>query len=395
MKLALLLKYPLIKRSLLKQVAYYANNWFLFKEISSEPSNKNNKSFDLSLVDSTDARIVVVAQMHYSQYWQSYASISKVELNKIIQLQKQTDCASSTIFQVIENPNIDGFDVKQTTFDEKFINLVGKKRILIPETELLANKDGTILSLRTPVGLLFISNFSGKVSSSYAKGLVSNIDTFKFSSGLPLESQNFNIEEAVFGQHLFSQLCNQNIKALIAKSALNINTWFKAKQVHCLYWAPLLTVLSFYIVTNSFLWGKSYYIEKQLEAQGSNVSQLLQDKRIQDQNNKYLASLSFEFSKAKRTHSHWSIIYSLLESDMTIERFNYAENKLVIRGSANNASKILAQLSQRSDIQNATFDGAVIKNNDKEFFEIDITPKNRILEINDDENITKTVKGSD
>ena len=58
------------------------------------------------------------------------------ELHQILALQKSNENKAATIYKVLSNSAIDGYDIKKTTFDDSLISLVGEKRILVPETEL-------------------------------------------------------------------------------------------------------------------------------------------------------------------------------------------------------------------------------------------------------------------
>ncbi len=92
MNLALLLKQPLLKKTLLKQLAYYANGWYVFgKQQPTEGVEKSSvdEQYSFEAIDSNTAKIVIVAKIHYHQSWQSYTSVSKKELQKISDLHQQ------------------------------------------------------------------------------------------------------------------------------------------------------------------------------------------------------------------------------------------------------------------------------------------------------------------
>lgn len=390
MNLALLLKQPLLKKTLLKQLAYYANGWSVFKNVQDLNSTSKDSVTDeycFKAVDSSNAKIVIVAKKHYRQLWQSYTSISKKELQQVLTLQKSTENAAATIFQVVTNAAIDGYDVKRTIFDVQLLNELGEQRLLIPETELfsLQNEQQEIstdnqvwlLSLETPVGLLFASFFADKCTSSYAKGLVSNIETYKLSSGLPGEITPTYINKQNYASFLFNCLAQQKIDHLYRKIAFNVKAWFKAKDLHLLYWTPLLTASVFYLLTNSYLWLQSYSIESDLAEQGSEVSLLLNNKHQQDQQSQLLKFLNSEFSKTATVHGHWSLVYQLVESGMVINRLSFSENLLSVRGKAPNASKTLTEISGSPYVNKASFKGAVSKSRGLESFVLEIVPANR------------------
>ena len=81
----------------------------------------------------------------------------------------------------------------------------------------------------------------------------------------------------------------------------------------------MLTACAFYLLTNSYLWLQSYSIESELAEQGSEVSQLLNDKYKQEQQSQLLNLLNTEFSKTTTVHGHWSLVYQLVESGMVLD----------------------------------------------------------------------------
>lgn len=376
MNLALLIKQPVLKKYLLKQLAYFANGWYVFEEQTAKPEPLDANKITFKAVNSSTAKLIVVAKAHYQETWQSYSSVSKKELKQIIALQKSNENPVATTFNIVENSTIDGFDVKKISFDEQLINDLGEQRILIPETELFqqVNSKPQVLSLMTPVGHLFASFFSDKSTSAYAKGLVANIETFKLSSGIPIEAENIHIDDVNYANFLFSQLIKQKIDVLFKKSAFNARTWFKVKDLHILYWAPLLTASLFYLASNSFLWFKGYSIESSLAAQSDEVKQLLSNKQKQDQQSNLLKLLNAEFSKTATVHHHWSIVYSLVESGMVIDRLTFSGNALEVRGKADKASLVLREISNSPLVASASFARAARKSRGQELFTLAITP---------------------
>lgn len=362
MNLALLIKHPIFKNWFINQLAYYAKGWFTFHNDKLTPGH------------ASQARVVVVAKSHFSERWQSYSSISKKELKQIIDLQKKSEDTGATIFQAIENKSIDGFDVKKITFDKSLLMEIGTKKILIPETELFSHKIESLVLLKTPVGELFFSSFGDKVSSSYAKGLVKNIDTFKLTAGIPQEINEIIIEKDQFGRFIFEQLISLNMATLFSKTAFNIQTWFNRNNLHLLYWAPLLTALCFFIISNSFLWIKANNIENRLAEQSSQVGDLLIYKQTQDKRSHLLKLLNEEFSKTGTVHEHWSLIYNLVENGMIISRLSFKDDLISVRGKAQKASNVLANIAKHPNVISASFNGAMRKQRNMENFTLDIVP---------------------
>jgi hypothetical protein len=376
--LALLLKQPLLKKHLIKQVSYYADGCYVFKKnhaLDTSAEKVIAEQYQFQAVDSCRAKVVIVAKAHYQQLWQSYSAVSKKELQQILALQKSTENLAFTTFQIIENVSIDGFEVKKTIFDTEVVRVLGEQKLLIPETELFtfkaqvknngSNKQAWLASFITPTGTLFASFFSGKKLSAYAKGLINNIETFKLSTGLPKDVVSHQISKEHYPTFLFNSFTTKKIEFLYRNCAFNKKAWFNSKELHLLYWAPLLTALMFYILANSYLWLQTYNIKTQLAEQGNEISQLLSTKQQQDKQSKLLASLNNEFSKTATVHWHWSLIYQLVESGMLIERFSFRENTLSIRGQAQNASKVLADISNIPHVISASLRGLCVNHADK------------------------------
>lgn len=408
MNIALLIKQPRLKNYLLNRLAYYAEGWYLFedkikRDRASEVNNSEQYSF--KAVDSCNAKVVIVAKKHFRQTWQSYASVSNKELQQILALQKNDENSSTTIFQVNNNKAIDGYDVKKIAFDEHLLNTLGEDKLLIPETELFSLQgrlqqkidkgQAWLSSFETPLGVLFAGNFAEKSTSSYAGGLISSIDTFKLSSGLPVEVEPSHINKQCYASLLFNSLVGEQLDRLYPKVAFNVRTWFKLQDLHLLYWAPLLTACVFYLLSNSYLWQKTYSIENDLAEQGSEVTLLIKNKYQQDQRNQLLNLLNTEFLTTSTVHEHWSLVYLLVESGMMIDRLTFAKNTLSIRGKAPNASKVLADITKSDDISSATFKGAVRKSRGLESFVLELVPVKGVSNVltNGDVNLVEKFNG--
>jgi hypothetical protein len=362
----------MLKKHLVKHLAYYAQGWYLFCDQQTS-SNKDTSSF--LKTSSSNAKIVIVSKQHYQESWQTFTAINYKELQQIINLQKNDIRSTRGIFQTYKRASVDGYEVKKTIFDDKLIDAIGANRILIPETELFEPLDGkaSLLSLTTPVGELFSGFFANKVTNSYASGLVNNIETFKLSSGLPLDIKHLSISEQGYADFLFRQFVTLNLDVLFKKTDFNGAVFFKPNDFHLVYWAPLLTALLFYIVSNFFIWSKTDNIEKKLAQQGSEITKLLASKQKLDERSNLLNSLNKQFSLTSSVHSHWSLVYNLVESGMIIDRLTF-NNILTVRGKAENAGKVLADIAQSSMVSSASFNGSVRKSQGFESFTLDITP---------------------
>lgn len=340
---------------------------------------------DDSLVEtsSNDTRVIIVAKNHYVETWQSFAAINKKELRKLIELKKSSQ--ANQIFQIFDNKSIDGFDVKITTFDETLAESLGDKKILIPETELYTNTalSQHIYQIETLNGTLFCSTQGVKIISSYAKGGLLNLQTYKLSIGLPNETETTNIERENFPYFVINQLLNQQIDVLAKKITAKPSQWFDVKQLHYLYLGPLLTALVFFSISNTYLTIRTDMIEDDLAQGGEQVRSVLTKKQRYDEKVSQLTTLSNEYSDRKLVHYYWSTIYQLVENDMTVTRITYTKGKLIIRGVAEKASDVLSAIATYSQVESASFQGPVRKSRGKDSFILEITPTSPPFDVKD------------
>ena len=363
MNFSLLKKYPVLKKRLLNQLGYFSNTMYRFKDGTLVKASAHH------------AGVVIVAKCHYTESWQPFAAVNKKDLQKIIRLKKNSQ--GNQVFQLFENKNIDGYDVKITTFDDNLIISLGNKTILIPETELYNSQDITqhIYQVETPNGLLFCSGHVMKNISSYAKGVLQSIETYKFSVGLPNNTATRIIPKAEFAHFLIEQLLNQKISSLGSKILAKPKSWIDLKQLHLLYWVPLLTALVFYSISNGYLFIKMVTLESELSQGGEKIGGILSQKKQYEHNVAKLITLSNEFKNRDLVHYYWNIISALIEENMIISRISYAEEKLVVRGTADKASSVLSTLATHAQIESASFQGPVRKSRGKDVFVLEITPK--------------------
>lgn len=360
-----LTKYPFIYQRLLNRLGYYSNGVYAISENNLTPDNSGKQS------------IIVVAKAHYSEAWQSFSSINKSELNKLLALKKKSNVNQQSIFQVIDNKSIDGFDVKTISFEPEILKMLGLTKILIPETELLHTETNQVVEVDTPKGILFSSVVGNKVNSAYAQGIIANVNTYKFSAGLPNEAKVLQVNKAAFPAFILERLKQTSINKLMSKSLANPKTWIDPNQLHWFYGAPLLTALVFYGITNSYLAVQTYQLESSLADGSEKISALLTQKQEIDRKSELLTQLSKEFSTQALVHNHWSIIAKLLDEGATITRITYKNGELTVRGSADKASSVLANLAAYESVQSASFNGPVRSSRGSDVFVINITPKER------------------
>ncbi|WP_286265491.1 hypothetical protein [Thalassotalea atypica] len=357
---------PLLQQQLNKRIAYYSNSLLALEENKFEAVENDKK------------RIVIVAKTHYSERWQAFSAINKSELNKLLSLKKQSTELNNSIFQIIENKNIDGFDVKTIEFSPELMAKLGTANIYVPETELFHQGFDSILEIETPIGTLFSSATGNKVNSAYAKGIVANIETYRLSAGLPSDKSVNKISTDEFPQFLQSCLHKLPLKEFPKKALISPKEWINLEKLHWLYAAPLLTALVFYVLTNSYLAFNIYSQEASLGAEGDRVSNVLMQKQEIDTKRALLNQLSTELADQKIAHNNWDIVYQIVEEGATLTRITYKKGELTVRGKTDKASTLLAMIAEHQGVASASFKGSVRKSGNQESFVINIIPKESV-----------------
>jgi hypothetical protein len=177
---------------------------------------------------------------------------------------------------------------------------------------------------------------------------------------------------------LYQCLIHKNIELIYRSLSFNVKAWFSAKDLHLLYWSPLLAATLFYVVSNTYLRFETYNVKTSLAEQQGEISALLKEKQQQDTQHQLLGLLNNEFSTTSSVHNHWSVIYDLVENGMTIQRLTFAEKLLTIRGRAPNASLVLASISKVANVSSASFKGSVVKARGQESFTLELIMKKRV-----------------
>lgn len=355
-----------MKNWLVKQFGYYANGLLSITD----------NQFDTLQKENALPKFIIVAKRHYTESWQTFPSVNRKELDKILQLKEAGKSESVTKHQVVPNDKVDGFDVKTIFIDNDVISVLGKDKVFIPESDLLMmEKTGVLLQLETPAGLLFCTNISGVVKSSYAQGIVANIETYKLSVGLPTDVTSVSISNNEYAKYLSEVLFTVPTTKLYQLALFNVKDWFNWSKLHWLYWAPLATALIFYAVTDSYYYYKNTTLTNSLSAGGTEVNEILQQKRTLDIRQREIAALSAEFSEQIFIHNHWQVVDVLIEAGMTITKTSYKAPVITIRGTADKASDVLAAISKYEYVKRAAFQGAVRKSRGKDSFILTIEVK--------------------
>jgi len=67
-------------------------------------------------------------------------------------------------------------------------------------------------------------------------------------------------------------------------------------------------------------------------------------------------------------HEHWSIIYETIKHKMHVQQFRKREGSYIIRGLADDASKVLTAINNLPQVSSASFQGVVRKSRGRDSF---------------------------
>jgi hypothetical protein len=364
-KLNFLTKYKIFNQYLYQNLGYFAQKCY---ELSG----------DKFTVTEAIKPILIVARQHYSEQWQTYSSLSLKELKSILDFQRKSATDIRVVQQYIVNKEQDGFDVKVIEFNEKFIKSIPLNTLLIPETELINNQidERSVCQLVTPIGELFWAKSTDKVHSVYRQGLLNSPDAFKMSIGYPAETKVAVFEQEQYLNLLKNSLLHINILQLLKISSFEFTQQFDVKALHKVYWAPLITGLVFLLSTNGYFLYKQDMLERQLLSYGDQVTELLQAKVKQDENTIFIDAINKEVHSIPLVHDNWAIVYQAIKSNMHVQRFAKQDDGYVLRGLADDASKVLTTINNLPQVSSAGFQGVVRKSRKKDSFiiKLELTP---------------------
>lgn len=367
MNLNFLTKYRSVNKLLLNNVGYIGERCYQIAKVASG-------NCELVACESA-APLMIVARQHYEESWATYSSLSLKELKSLLALQ-QSAAGFKPLRQIVENKSQDGFDVKTITFSADLLKWIPANTALLAETQLLTlhftPSDTALLSNHTPSGRLFLAWSKQKIHSAYAKGLMANIERFKLSIGVNDSEQVQEIAQAQYGQHLISLLENAPLSKLIANISFDAKQAINMNKLHALYLAPIAVATLFLVASNSYLWFSHQQLQNQVSEQGSSIGEVLKQKRENDRNHQLISVLAAEVNQVERVHSHWNILEQAINSGMQIKRFATNTSGIELRGTADNASKVLTEINQLKQVKSAIFVGSVRKSRGQDSFVINL-----------------------
>lgn len=361
LNLSIFEKFPYLYKLLAKQFGYVADRFYQFDLATS------------SLIEAEHAsKLLVVSRQYYSETLETYSAISKKELESILKLKSDSHEQFPDVVVVLPNIQVDGFDVKRIHFHPKLLERLPVNTVLLPETELLVEKNGqlSVSQFETPSGLLFAANTHGHVTSAYQKGVIRTIETFLLSVGLPNHLNVAVIDEKQFAGKLFQCLVSQKIDSIVSRCSYRVSSFVSIDKLHLLYWAPIATASMVILAMNGYYKFQNYSIEQQLEQHGETVNELLAKKNEQDTNSAFISLINEQLKGANLVHNDWEVVYQAANLGMFIQQFRKRDNIITMRGRAKDASEILKALNELERVTSAAFQGVVRKSRGEDSFVI-------------------------
>jgi hypothetical protein len=360
-KLNFLTQYKIAAQFLYQKVGYYAQRCYDLSGDSFTPCD-------------TLKPILIIARQHYSEKWQTYPALSLKELKSILKLQKKVFENQRVIQQYVINNEQDGFDVKTVLFSESLTEVIEKNTILIPETELIETKEEerVIFHLDTPVGEVFWAKSNDRIHSVYRRGLLNSSDNFKMSIGYPNDVNVVSFDQVEYLNLLKNSLENIHIVQLLKITSFEFTNFVDIESLHRVYWIQIGIAFVFLLSTNGYFLYKNNSLDNQLLSYGEQVTELLEIKVKQDKASLFIDAINHEIKSVEKVHEHWNIIYEAVQQEMHIQQFRKRDDVYIIRGLADDASKVLAAVNGLPQVSSAVFQGAVRKSRRKDSFIIEL-----------------------
>jgi len=357
--LTFLKKYPFALNMLQRNLGYYADQVYAY----------NSGVFEQC--DDHTPNVMIVAKRYCQEQLNSFASISRKELNQIIANKKKS--AAHILFNVIPNSAIDGYDVKECRIDEEVVKRLSKAKFLLPETALLSvTNDNQVYCVDTPLGKVFSGGTSARQKVVYAKGLLADVEYFKLSAGLTADSLTQEVSQQELAEFYIGQLLAQEVSSIKINLLFDASKWFNPVHLHALYMGPLLTALLFYTATNGYFYFKQQQLDANLGEGRGEVSQVLDTRNKIANISAQVDALSNEFSGQELVHRYWQVVYDLVELDVDVTRITYKNGELTVRGLAEQASNVLTEIAKKDKVISASFQGPVRKSRSKDSFVLKI-----------------------
>lgn len=340
--------------------------------------------------DTAKGRVVIVSRQHYREFVNHYPVTRLGELKQVLRTEyQQNPLVMHYIGPVQEQRRA----VCTIVFTADFCNALEQSCLLIPETLLLwhANRqqysaDSSEAKRTLEVGYAggyFLYCGAVVPLSQTVNPFCADFQSFVLNNGVPDTTSYYKVADTDYASLLITAL--QSSVTAIAKLAL----WHKpalskvAIPVKKLAISLGIVALTYVCVVTAYYQFSFARQQDKLAALGSEVNSLLD---IQQQllsradAAERLASLRAD----KRYSAHiWQVIIPLLQTDLalTLQNVSTEDNRIILRGQANQATAVLTALQQSEWVTDVRFDDSVRRQRDRDIFVISLMLRQQPLPI--------------
>lgn len=315
----------------------------------------------------------------YRESVKTYPLESRRELEKVLKL--RTFNKNEVCFSDIHKITDGGFLVKDYIFDKETLGDDSNLPLFaIPESAIVSDfvANGRIASIKTKDTPYFIYKNGDVARSALAKGNHSEPIRFAASVGAPFDAvsdmQEITLSGVYDGYDVFTSCFKRMSWCFLPFKKERISAWFVKPAVII----SAIAVLHI-ITTSAYL----YYLDnKLLNEYDKNRSILVTANRLTSDVNALesrIKSLNRVSSEMNLVSPMWSVIGVFKTERAEINSVTYIEKEIVVQGTHQSASELLATLQGLTEVKTATFDSPVLSRNNQEVFAIRFTLNSNAL----------------
>jgi len=365
--------------------SYYDGSLYQF-------SVENEDTLSIQSLDNVSKKLcVIVARNLYTEQNKEYPVDSLSELKKILKLEYSNQ--PNVRYHIWEIK-----DGKASVNIWQFHNTVPSATCLIPESLLYASASEQSSNNKVIVSLLnnretFVGKQGLGIVSTLTSPVISTAEQFAMASGITFEPNQSN--ESVFTDSEREQYA----LSMLLKGAKNLSwsTLFslckpvekidKTKSIQLVF-IPIFIIVFVYLgLSSAFLSYQHYSLTQSLKQHSQNVSSALQLQTEVDGKMLRYNELK-QFLKQQRNYSPaWLPILELVPKSQ-FRNIQTAGERIILRGSTEDAVILLEELTNHALVKEAKFDFPVRKNRNRDTFVLSFTLSQNV-ETNKKQDINK------
>jgi len=353
---------PLILKKMLCALAYYfdgelhqfyldENQQLKLKSVDKETQNKERT-----------LALVIVSRQYYNEKAKTYPIENKSELRKLLALEINNE--PSTKYHIWQQK-----DEQSHVNVWKFDSQVPSAFITLPESLLIAlgNKTEQVAEVKVN-NSFFVGRHNKLIYSALSNAVINNSQRFCMSVGIQNNQAVKEILPDTIAEYLVSAF-NQGAIALLpsfSQTPRSINYLHTLKKITLPF---SLVFISYLVLSSGYLVVKNHTLQKALSEQVVEINKALTQQQNFDRNSERYTVLQQFLADKKNSAQLWLIMTELFEY-ARFSNIRIVDGRYVLRGSAEKATELLARISQRKEVSNATFDFPTRKNRNQEIFVI-------------------------